>query len=93
MAGLFFGVKLRGSREVPLLIHQMLFRVMKKISNTFHTGQLSIIFFGDFLGKALKLFFSSFNQILNSKSIPNYFGNSTDVKARFSVFKRANSGT
>ena len=60
MAGLFFGVKLRGSREVPLLIHQMLFRVMKKISNTFHTGQLSIIFFGDFLRKSIKTIFFKF---------------------------------
>ena len=69
---------------LPLPIHKRLLQSYKEdLYNTFYQGQLTIIFFGDFCRNSIKTFFSSFNPILNSKRMPDYFRNSIPWEQRF----------
>ena len=72
---------------VPLPIHKRLLQSYEEdLYNTFYQGELTIIFFGDFCRNSIKtFFFSSFNPILNSKRMPDYFRNSIPREQRFSL--------
>ena len=72
---------------VPLPIQKRLLQSYKEdLYNTFYQGELTIIFFfGDFCRNSIKtfFFFSSFNPILNSKRMPDYFRNSIPCEQSF----------